>query len=195
VDDADGIAHLRQFRQDVRTDKDRFAVRGQAAEQVPHLDSGLRVQAVGRLVQQQHGGVVHQRARDADALLHAARKRVHKAVPHVLGLRDVQHVVDAVLAFLPRNLERRPEEVQVLPHAHLVVHAEAVRHVSHKRFDEVAVGGNVRAGDCGLASRGLSSPARMRIVVVLPAPLCPMYPNTWPFGIARFRSTRASSSS
>jgi hypothetical protein len=52
-------------------------------EAVPEDVSGLRVEASGRLVEQEQVGVAHQRAGDGEAALHAARQRIDTLVRHV----------------------------------------------------------------------------------------------------------------
>ena len=71
VDDRDRGAQLLQLGQDVAADDDGLAQRAQLAEQLAQLDPGARVQAGGRLVEQQHGRVVDERMRKAETLLHA----------------------------------------------------------------------------------------------------------------------------
>src|SRR5262245_306592 len=60
-----------------------------AAQQAEHLLGGVRVQIAGRLVGEQHGRPVHERAGDGDALLLAAgelRRPVRQAVAQPDGL-------------------------------------------------------------------------------------------------------------
>ena len=73
VDDDDALAGLRDLRQDVRAEDDRV-VAGEAADQIARLDDLLRVEAGGRLVEDQHLGVVDDRLRQADALPVALRQ-------------------------------------------------------------------------------------------------------------------------
>ena len=73
VDDDDALAGLRDFGQDVRAEDDRV-IAGELLDQLARLDDLLRVEAGGRLVEDQHVGVVDQRLRQADALLVALRQ-------------------------------------------------------------------------------------------------------------------------
>ena len=70
----DLVAEVGQLGQDVRGDQDRLAHPVQFLEQLADLDAGPRVQAAGRLVQQQHLRIVQQHAGQAQPLLHAARQ-------------------------------------------------------------------------------------------------------------------------
>ena len=58
--------------QDVAGDQDRLAHLAQLLEQPAHLDAGPRVEAAGRLVEQQHLRLVQQHAGQAEPLRHAA---------------------------------------------------------------------------------------------------------------------------
>ena len=68
VDDDHALADRLHLRQDVGGKNDRVAL-AEALDQVADLDDLLRVEADGRLVQNQDGWVAEQRLRDADALL------------------------------------------------------------------------------------------------------------------------------
>ena len=74
VDDRDAGAQLLELGQDVAADQDRLAHRAQLAEQLAQLDPGARVEARGRLVEQQHLRIVDERVGQAQPLLHAARE-------------------------------------------------------------------------------------------------------------------------
>jgi hypothetical protein len=51
---------------------------GERAQQVAQLDPAARVEPAGRLVEQQHLGVVHERAGEPEPLLLAAGHGVHR---------------------------------------------------------------------------------------------------------------------
>ena len=63
-----------------------------------HLAAQLEVEGAERLVEQQHLGVVDQRAGDGDALLLAAGELVRLALGEVAELDEVEHVADLLLA-------------------------------------------------------------------------------------------------
>ena len=65
--------------QDVRAQDDRV-IAGELLDQLARLDDLLRVEAGGRLVEDQHVGVVDQRLREADALPVALRQLAAQAV-------------------------------------------------------------------------------------------------------------------
>ena len=66
------------------------------ADQLEHLVAPLRVHAVGRLVEKQQVGVVDQRLRQLDALLHAGGVRLDVAVARLAEADVVEHLVRAL---------------------------------------------------------------------------------------------------
>ncbi len=67
IDDDDVAAGLFDFRKDVRAEDDGVVAR-EAGDQLPGLLLLLGIEAGGGLVQNQHGRVVNDRLREADAL-------------------------------------------------------------------------------------------------------------------------------
>ena len=63
-------------------------------DQVAHFDDLLGVEADGRLVENDHVGIVHQRLRQADALLVSAREPLDQLVALVGDVGFLQGVVD-----------------------------------------------------------------------------------------------------
>ena len=68
--------------------------RAQLAEQLAQLDPGARVEARGRLVEQQHLRVVDQGVGQAQPLLHAARQGLDVGVALVAEVDELQQVGD-----------------------------------------------------------------------------------------------------
>ncbi|MFT3686710.1 MAG: hypothetical protein QM783_17620 [Phycisphaerales bacterium] len=71
-DDADGGGHLGEFGQDVRADHDALAHPLELKQELAQFDAGAGIEAAGRFVKQQHGGLMQQHAGDPQSLLHAA---------------------------------------------------------------------------------------------------------------------------
>ncbi|ELS56589.1 putative Nodulation ABC transporter NodI [Streptomyces viridochromogenes Tue57] len=65
----------------------------QRLHQVPHPEDALGVEAVDRLVEQQHLRVAEQRGGDAEALAHAEREALGALPGHVLETDHAQHLV------------------------------------------------------------------------------------------------------
>ena len=130
----------------------------------------LRVERAERLVHQQHLGIDRERARDADALLHAAGELVRAAIERI---RE------------PDELEIARRGVAQLGAAH-ALHLEAEHHVLQRgqpgqQLGElkhhaaiVAAALHLAAVDRDLAADAVSSPMAMRSAVVLPQPEGPM---------------------
>ena len=102
-DDGPGADRLDLF-EDVGRDHDRL-VAGHLGDQLAHAVLLVRVQPVGRLVEHQHGRIVHDRLGEADPALEALGQGLDRPVRHLLELGAGDRHVDAppaLLAFQPR---------------------------------------------------------------------------------------------
>ena len=66
---------------------------GQVADELEHFIAALGVHAVGRFVEEQQIGIVHERLCELDALLHAGRVRLDIAVARLAEPDVVEHFV------------------------------------------------------------------------------------------------------
>ena len=80
---------------EVGGDEDGPALGGQRLHQVPHPEDALGVEAVDRLVEEQHLGVAEERGGDSEPLAHAEREALGALFRHVLEADDTQHLVHA----------------------------------------------------------------------------------------------------
>ena len=71
-------------------------------DEFAHLDAGPRVEAAGRLVEQQHLRLVQQHAGQAEALRHAAAEARHQRVALVAQVHVVEHLLDLLAAVRAR---------------------------------------------------------------------------------------------
>ena len=149
VDDRDAGAQLLELGQDVAADDDGLAHRAQLAEQLAQLDPGARVEARGRLVEQQHLRIVDQRVGQAQPLLHPAREGLDVRVALVAEVDQLEQVGDHPAPAGRRQPVAAGEEVEVLPDLHVVVDAEGVGHEAEDAPDLVGVPGDRPAGDLG----------------------------------------------
>ena len=150
---------------------------GVAAQQAAHPVDAGRVEAVGRLVEDQHRRVAMQRVGDAEALAHAEGVVADPALRLGLGEADqLEHLVDARL----RQAHRQGAERE-----HLAAGAAGVLGGGVEQDADVAA----RVGDVGVAvaadgrgaAVGRGEPDHDRACVVdLPAPLGPRKPVTRP---------------
>mmetsp|Transcript_18894 Transcript_18894/g.55446 ORF Transcript_18894/g.55446 Transcript_18894/m.55446 type:complete len:263 (+) Transcript_18894:1213-2001(+) len=126
----------------------------------PHETLGLRVQARGGLVEEDHRGVAH----EGDAERHAAllppgerrNARAHlEAQPHGLGRRLRRgalvprgHALEAAVEeHVLENRERGPEDVELRAHAHLAVDEVHLREDVVARHGRAARGGSEEPGE------------------------------------------------
>ena len=88
--------------QQVRGQQHGPAPGGEGAEQAAHPVDAGGVQAVDRLVEDQHGRVTHERVGDAEALAHAQRVVAHPPLGLGAGETDqLQHLLDALACRRP----------------------------------------------------------------------------------------------
>ena len=111
--DDDVAARLLDLAEQVRGDDDRAAVARVVLDDLPHLLDLRRVEAVGRLVEQEQVGHAEHRLRDAEPLAHALAVGADPTVDRAAEPGDLEDLVepgvDAGAAAGP------PEEVEVLP--------------------------------------------------------------------------------
>ena len=79
VQDADAMADQFDLRQQMRTEKDGFAGAIGFQQQLAHRDPRQRIERRSWLVEDQQLGIVDQRLRQTDALLHSAGELGHIA--------------------------------------------------------------------------------------------------------------------
>ena len=124
VHDDDVVAGVLDVGQQVRRQDqvDALVVR-QIADELEHLVAPLRVHAVGRLVEKQQVGIVHERLRELDALLHAGRVGFDVAVARLAEADVEEHLVRA----LHRVDARQAGELAAVGDERHGVHAGNVR--------------------------------------------------------------------
>ena len=101
----------------------------QHAQHVPKLLAAHGVDARGRLVEEEHAGLMDQRTRERQLLLHAAREGTCLAVAEALYLRI--DGLDAVVALVDGGAEEGGKELQVLLDGQVLIERELARHVAH----------------------------------------------------------------
>jgi hypothetical protein len=136
---------------------------------------------------------VDQNARKAESLLHAAAERADERAPLFGQSDEFQHVRDRLFALGRRDPVAGAEKVEVLGDLHVLVDAEEIRHVADDMADGVGVGTTSWPKTEAEPPEGTRKVARMRRVVVLPAPLEPMNPKRSPWLTVRLSPPRATS--
>ena len=91
------VARVFDIGQEVRRqDQVDVLVVAEIANQLEHLVAPLGIHAVGGLVEEQEIGIVHERLRELDALLHAGRVGLDVAVARLAEADVVEHFVRAL---------------------------------------------------------------------------------------------------
>ena len=132
------VAHLLDVAQQVGADEHAHPLlRLHLADQLEHAPAGGRVEAVGRLVEHDQLGPVHDRLRELRHLLHAVRVGAQLAIARLAE----PHVEQDFVGLLERRLRRKAREFGHLPQE------RDRRHVA----DERVVLGHVADARPGLA--------------------------------------------
>ena len=114
VDDRDPLAQLVGLLHVVRREDDRLTTAVELADDVPEREAALRVEARGRLVEEQHVGVVHDRPRDHQPLRHAARKLVDGGARPIREPKLLEQLTGSVVRLTRAHPEVAAVEVEVL---------------------------------------------------------------------------------
>src|SRR3954469_463912 len=159
VDDDGARAGGVYFLEDVRREDDRL-VGAELLDEVPHLVLLVRIEAVGRLVHDQHIRIVDQRLREAGAVLVSLGERVDRLVQHRLQEAELDHAVHRLLARGAGEAPQLGDELEERSHRHVRVRGGVLRQVADQalrldgRLDHVvgadgdlAGGGRHEAGD------------------------------------------------
>ena len=157
--------------------------RDELAQQLPELVAALRVEAGGRLVEEQDRRGGDEARREIEPAPHAAGVRLDEPVGGVGEPEALEQLVGA------RRATARGQVVEAADHLEVRARASAGRRPSRpgrrrrcgrapRRLGDHVVAGDARA----CPSVGRASVVRMRIAVVLPAPLWPSRPSTVPGG-------------
>src|SRR5438094_7547770 len=155
VHDDDVVAGVLDVGQQVRRQNqvDAFVVR-QIADEIEHLVAPFRVHAVGRLVEEQQIGIVNERLRQLDPLLHAGRVGFDIAVARLAEADVEQHLVRA----LHRVDARQAGQLAAVRHEGDRVHAGNVpvglRHVADARANLERRSGDVETEHAHLSAIG-----------------------------------------
>ena len=92
VDHGEVRANPFELGQDVRGDDDGLAESGEFGDQLTQLHPRPRIEPRGRLVEHEELGIVHQRAGQGEALLHAPRQAVDVGVGLVVEVHQRQQI-------------------------------------------------------------------------------------------------------
>jgi hypothetical protein len=155
-------------------------LRVERANAVPQEQAGLRVEVVGGLIEKEHVGRVHERARDHEALRHAAGVAGHAVVLAVAQAQFVEEGVGALLALAVRHAVIGGVEGEDLAHAQAAVEVALLRDHGDALLDADGVAGHVEPMMAAEPEVGSTLVMSTPMVVVLPAPLGPSRPKISP---------------
>ena len=160
---------------------DGGAVADELAEQLPQVVAALRIEPGRRLVEEQHRRRGDEARGEIEPPAHAARERAHEPVGHVVEPELLEQLVGASAGHRARQVVQAPDQLA----------GSRAPSAGRRRWRSDRSGRCARApgrvGDHGRSRRrarcpivGSASVVRMRIAVVLPAPLWPSRPRTLP---------------
>ena len=178
IDDADAVAALHLLDVVGGDDHGEVALLAQRLHVLPQPPARLRIEADGRLVEEQHAGVVDEGARDLEPPLHAGGERPHQGVAPIRELDEMQHLVDPALAPRRRHAIDEAMEIEVLVDGQAIVEGRLLEHDAEAAPRLQRVGDDVDAADPRGAASGLRMVQRMWSSVVLPAPFGPSSANS-----------------
>ena len=178
-DDDHPAADRLDLGHDVGREQDRVPV-AQLADQGADLADLDRVEAGGRLVEDQDVGVVDHRLGQPDPLAKASREVAEDPVLDVRQPAPGDHLADRPPAPRAGHVLELGPEAQVLPDPHLGVERHVLGQVADLAADLQRLVQDVVPGQDGPAAGRGRKVVRIRIVVVLPAPLGPSRPTISP---------------
>ena len=137
----------------VRRQQHRAALDAEALHDVPQLQPALRIEAGGRLVEEEHVRIADQRARDAEPLLLAAREFADARV----ALLIERQIAQQLLGVVPVAIERA-EEAHGLEDGELLGELRFLQRDADALAQLALVLAPVQAEDLDLAGVGLGQP-------------------------------------
>jgi hypothetical protein len=114
VEDDQPVAQALGLVHEVGREEDRLALLEQVLQPLPHQVARLRVEAGGRLVEQQQVGVVDERAAEREAPLHSARELARPGAGLRLQRSEIEQLGHALVDQRAREAEVGAVDAQVL---------------------------------------------------------------------------------
>ena len=152
--EGDPVAQLVRLLHEMRGEKDGGAGARVVADDAAHVASRGRVEPLGRFIEKQDAGIVHQRSGDEQPLLHAARVGPDPAgggVHQAHALEKLRHTC----RWRPVELG---EQLQVLAARLALVEVLLFEHQVYERLHLLALARDVVAGDARVAARRAGAP-------------------------------------
>ena len=153
VDDGQPIAQLVGFLEVLRGQEDGRPAPVDAAHLLPHGEPAGGVEAGGRLVEEEHLGLVHERRREVQAALHPARVAVDPPVGRVLELDEREQLAGPRGRVTGREAEEPSLQDEKLAARLARVEPGLLQRDADPAPDLVRLAGHVHAGDARAPGR------------------------------------------
>ena len=128
--DADGGAHVCQFRKNMGTDDDGLAQAAQVFQDFLDFKSGSWIQAGGRLIQQKQFRVMDQASCQAKSLLHTPGKTVYIIVLPVPETDQVHQVQAGLPCLFAYDSIEGCVEFHIFDGLEIIVNTEEIGHIT-----------------------------------------------------------------
>src|SRR5688572_23689847 len=148
-----GLVHV------VRSDEDRRSAPRELVDPVPEETARRGIHACGRLIEEEHLGLMGRRAGERQPLLPPAAERSRELIAPLLEAEVPQLCCDALRPRRPAQAVNGPIELHVLHDRQVVVQTELLRHVADAPTDPFGIGSDVDAGDLRSPGRRLHQAA------------------------------------
>src|SRR5580658_5849543 len=121
-----------------RRNQDGHPLREKLMQKVPELAATHRIDAVGRLIEQEHLGLVEERAREGQLFVHTARQGFGATVLEFREASDGEQSFTTFAECIAREAEHLAEEREILGDREIAIEAVLLRHVA-ERFTDLCV--------------------------------------------------------
>ena len=125
------VAHQFDLAEQVRIDEDGFALVFELLKEGANFAAAHRIDAVGRLIQKNHVGIVKERLGNSQALLHALGVSPDLVMHPTFESDQLQHFGDAFLALGPGHAQQAAVEFQQAVSAMIVRKAVIFRQIAN----------------------------------------------------------------
>jgi hypothetical protein len=149
IDDRDRVGQGVGLLEVLGREQDRGAGPHPGADRVPQRQPAARVEAGGRLVEEEHPRSADQRARQVEAAPHAARVRLDDAIGGVDQLEGGEQLVGPAARLGRGQPVQAPEQDQVLAAGQVLVDRGVLPRQADHRTHVLGLGHDVEAGHRG----------------------------------------------
>jgi hypothetical protein len=113
----------------------------------------IRIETIGRLIEDQHRRIVDQRLGEADPALEAFRERLDRPVGHVPELDHLDHTIDRVAPFRLAEPAHVGDEGQQAAAGHVAIERRTFRQIADSPFCLDRLPGEIESADARGAVR------------------------------------------